>query len=186
MRWSKSLIPTVKEDPAEAEAISHKLMVRAGLVRQLAAGIYVYLPLGQRVMDKVNAIVREEIKRIGGQEITMPVLQPRELWAQSGREAAFGPVLFHLRDLEARGEIPVLAVYVDSPMAVDATPLHLAHREDQDEEMARLLAEGVEHRGSRHARDGRQDESGHPNGQPGLGREATSPRRRVSLGRCHW
>ena len=61
MRWSKSLIPTLKEDPADAEAISHKLMVRAGLVRQLAAGIYVYLPLGQRVMDKVNAIIREEI-----------------------------------------------------------------------------------------------------------------------------
>ena len=74
MRWSTSLIPTLKEDPAEAEAISHRLMVRAGLVRQLAAGIYVYLPLGQRVMDKVNAIIREEMNRIGGQEITMPVL----------------------------------------------------------------------------------------------------------------
>jgi len=66
MRWTKSLIPTLKEDPAEAEAVSHRLMVRAGLVRQLAAGIYVYLPLGQRVMDKINAIIREEMNRIGG------------------------------------------------------------------------------------------------------------------------
>src|SRR5574337_2182834 len=87
MRWSKSLIPTLKEDPADAEAISHKLMVRAGLVRQLAAGIYVYLPLGQRVMDKISAIIREEMNRIGGQEITMPVLHPAEIWQQSDRKS---------------------------------------------------------------------------------------------------
>ena len=98
MRWSKSLIPTLKEDPAEAEAISHRLMVRAGLVRQLAAGIYVYLPLGQRVMDKVNAVIREEINRIGGQEITMPVLHPAELWQQSGRWDAIGDEMFRLKD----------------------------------------------------------------------------------------
>ena len=102
MRWSKSLIPTVKEDPAEAEAISHKLMIRAGLVRQLAAGIYVYLPLGQRVMDKVNAIVREEINRIGGQEITMPVIQPAELWQQSGRWETVGEEMFRLKDRNQR------------------------------------------------------------------------------------
>jgi prolyl-tRNA synthetase len=77
MRWSRSLIPTLRDDPADAEAVSHKLMVRAGLVRQLAAGIYVYLPLGQRVLEKVNAIIREEMNRIGGQEITMPVLHPK-------------------------------------------------------------------------------------------------------------
>ncbi len=98
MRWSKSLIPTLKEDPADAEAISHRLMVRAGLVRQLAAGIYVYLPLGQRVMDKINAIIREEINRIGGQEITMPVLHPAELWQQSGRWDAIGDEMFRLKD----------------------------------------------------------------------------------------
>lgn len=98
MRWSKSLIPTLKEDPADAEAISHRLMVRAGLVRQLAAGIYVYLPLGQRVMDKINAIIREEIDRIGGQEITMPVLHPAELWQQSGRWDAIGDEMFRLKD----------------------------------------------------------------------------------------
>jgi prolyl-tRNA synthetase len=97
MRWSRSLIPTLREDPADAEAISHRLMVRAGLVRQLAAGIYVYLPVGQRVLDKVNAILREEMNRIGGQEITMPVLQPAEIWQQSGRWEGIAE-MFRLRD----------------------------------------------------------------------------------------
>src|ERR1043166_8569999 len=85
MRLSKSLVPPLREEPAEAEALSHKLMLRAGLVRQLAAGIYVYLPLGQRVLDKVNAIIREEMNAIGGQEITMPVMHPAELWKQTNR-----------------------------------------------------------------------------------------------------
>ncbi|MBI2563462.1 MAG: proline--tRNA ligase, partial [candidate division NC10 bacterium] len=98
MRWSKSLIPTLKEDPADAEAISHKLMIRAGLVRQLAAGIYVYLPLGQRVMDRITAIVREEMNAIGGQEITMPVIHPAELWQASGRWGTIGDEMFRLKD----------------------------------------------------------------------------------------
>ncbi len=102
MRWSQSLIPTVKEDPAEAEAVSHKLMVRAGLVRQLAAGIYVYLPLGQRVMEKVHAIIREEMNRIGGQEIMMPVLHPAELWQLTGRWTAIGDEMFRLKDRSKR------------------------------------------------------------------------------------
>jgi prolyl-tRNA synthetase len=102
MRWSRSLIPTLKEDPAEAEAISHKLMVRAGLVRQLAAGIYVYLPLGQRVMDRISAIIREEINAIGGQEITMPVIHPAELWQQSGRWDVIGDEMFRLKDRNQR------------------------------------------------------------------------------------
>jgi prolyl-tRNA synthetase len=97
MRWSRSLIPTLREDPADAEAISHKLAVRAGLVRQLAAGIYVYLPLGQRVIDKVNAIIREEMNGIGGQEITMPVLHPAEIWQQSGRWEGIAE-MFRLKD----------------------------------------------------------------------------------------
>jgi prolyl-tRNA synthetase len=97
MRWSRSLIPTLREDPADAEAISHKLMMRAGLVRQLAAGIYVYLPLGQRVLDKVNAILREEMNGIGGQEITMPVLHPAEIWQQSGRWEGIAE-MFRLKD----------------------------------------------------------------------------------------
>ncbi|MBZ0160485.1 MAG: proline--tRNA ligase [bacterium] len=98
MRWTRSLIPTLKEAPADAEAISHTLMVRAGLVRQLAAGIYVYLPLGQRVMDKVNGIIREEMDRIGGQEITMPILHPAELWQQTGRWTTIGEEMFRLHD----------------------------------------------------------------------------------------
>ena len=102
MRWTRSLIPTLREDPADAEAVSHKLMVRAGLVRQLAAGIYVYLPVGQRVIDKVNAIIREEMNRIGGQEITMPVLHPAEIWQQSGRWNAIGGEMFRLKDRNER------------------------------------------------------------------------------------
>src|SRR5881396_2115490 len=102
MRWSRSLIPTLREDPADAEAVSHKLMVRAGLVRQLAAGIYVYLPLGQRVMDRVNAVIREEMNRLGGQEITMPVLHPAEIWKQSGRWDAIGGEMFRLKDRNLR------------------------------------------------------------------------------------
>jgi prolyl-tRNA synthetase len=102
VRWKGALIPTLRDDPADAEAVSHRLMVRAGLVRQLAAGIYVYLPVGQRVLDKVNAIIREEMNRIGGQEITMPVLQPAEIWQQSGRWDAIGAEMFRLKDRYGR------------------------------------------------------------------------------------
>src|SRR5512137_1842427 len=102
MRWSRSLIPTLKEDPADAEAVSHKLMIRAGLVRQLAAGIYVYLPLGQRVMDKITTIIREEMNGIGGQEITMPVIHPAEIWQQSGRWDTIGGEMFRLKDRNQR------------------------------------------------------------------------------------
>jgi prolyl-tRNA synthetase len=102
VRWTRTFIPTLREDPADAEAVSHKLMVRAGLVRQLAAGIYVYLPLGQRVMDKVNRIIREEMNRIGGQEITMPVLHPAEIWQQSGRWQGIGDEMFRLKDRNQR------------------------------------------------------------------------------------
>ncbi len=101
MRWTRSLIPTLKEAPAEAEAVSHQLLVRGGFVRQLAAGIYVSLPLLQRVMERICTIIREEMNRIGGQEITMPVLHPAEIWQQSGRWTAIGPEMFRLRD---RGE----------------------------------------------------------------------------------
>jgi prolyl-tRNA synthetase len=102
MRWTRSLIPTLKEDPADTEAVSHKLMIRAGLVRQLAAGIYIYLPLGQRVMDKITAIIRAEMNGIGAQEITMPVLHPAELWQQSGRWDVIGGEMFRLKDRNGR------------------------------------------------------------------------------------
>jgi len=98
MRASRLLLPTVKEDPAGAEAISHKLMVRAGLVRQLAAGIYVYLPAGWRVMQKIAAIIRSEMDGIGCQEMLMPVINPAEIWQQSGRWDAIGGELFRLKD----------------------------------------------------------------------------------------
>jgi prolyl-tRNA synthetase len=98
MRVSKLLLPTVKEDPAGAEAVSHKLMVRAGLVRQLAAGIYVFLPAGWRVMQKIEQIIREEMDAIGCQEMLMPVLQPAELWQESGRWDAVGEEMFRLKD----------------------------------------------------------------------------------------
>jgi prolyl-tRNA synthetase len=98
MRFSKKLLQTYKEDPADAESISHKLMVRAGMVRQLAAGIYILLPLGLRSMDKVNAIIRQEMNAIGGQEISMPVLHPAEIWQQSGRWYDIGDEMFRLKD----------------------------------------------------------------------------------------
>ena len=102
MRWTTSFIPTLREDPADAEAVSHRLMVRAGMVRQLTAGVYVYLPLGQRAIDKANAIIREEMNGIGGQEITMPVLHPAELWQQSGRWYDIKDEMFRLKDRHGR------------------------------------------------------------------------------------
>jgi len=102
MRYSKLFIPTLKEAPADAEAVSHKLMVRAGYVRQLAAGLYIYLPLGIRVMEKINRIIREEMNAIGGQEVTMPVLNPAEVWQQTGRWDAIGGEMFRLKDRGGR------------------------------------------------------------------------------------
>ena len=101
MRFTKSLLPTLREDPADAEAVSHRLMLRAGLVRQLAAGVFVWLPFGQRVLEKVNAIIREEMNAIGGQEITMPVVQPAEIWQKSGRWDGI-PEMFKLKDRHGR------------------------------------------------------------------------------------
>jgi len=97
MRLAKSLVPTLREDPTDAEALSHRLMLRAGLVRQLAAGVYVYLPLGHRVHERVVAIIREEMNAIGGQEITMPVIQPADIWQKSGRWEGI-PEMFKLKD----------------------------------------------------------------------------------------
>lgn len=102
MRYSKLLIPTLKENPSEAEAISHKLMVRAGLVRQLAAGLYIYLPLGLIILDKINTILRQEMNAIGAQEISMPVLHPAEVWQQTGRWNEIGDEMFRLKDRGGR------------------------------------------------------------------------------------
>ncbi|MEK6334038.1 MAG: proline--tRNA ligase [Acidobacteriota bacterium] len=98
MRWSQYFIPTLREDPADAEVVSHKLLLRAGIVRQLSAGIYSYLPLGQRIALKVMRILREEMNRIGGQEFYLPALHPAELWQESGRWNAIGDDMFRLKD----------------------------------------------------------------------------------------
>lgn len=102
MRQSQLLMPTLREVPSEAEAASHQLMLRAGLIRQLAAGIYTYLPLGRRVLRKLEQIVREEMDHAGAQEVLMPALQPAELWQQSGRYEDYGPELVRLRDRHDR------------------------------------------------------------------------------------
>lgn len=102
MRMSNLLIPTLREVPAEAEIISHKLMLRAGLIRKTAAGLYSYLPLAYRVIKKVEKIIREEMDRKGGQELLMPALQPAELWQESGRWNAYGPEMVRLTDRHKR------------------------------------------------------------------------------------
>jgi prolyl-tRNA synthetase len=98
MRWSQYFIPTLREDPADAEVVSHKLLLRAGMIRQLGAGIYSYLPLAQRVASKVMQILREEMNRVGGQEFYLPALHPAEVWKESGRWDAIGDEMFRLKD----------------------------------------------------------------------------------------
>jgi len=102
MRVSNYFISTLKEAPAEAETISHRLMLRAGLIKRAAAGIYTWMPLGVRVLQKVEAIVREEMNRAGAIELLMPVIQPAELWQESGRWAKYGPELLRLKDRHER------------------------------------------------------------------------------------
>src|SRR2546427_8057963 len=98
MRWSQTFVPTLKETPAEAEIISHKLLLRAGLIRKLTGGLYTFLPLGLRALRKVEQIVREEMDRAGALEIFMPALQPPEIWQKSGRYETARDVLFKVHD----------------------------------------------------------------------------------------
>lgn len=98
MKWTKMMIQTLREDPGDAEIDSHKLLVRASLVKKVAGGLFTYLPLGMRSLNKVAQIVREEMDRAGAQEIVMPILQPAELWKTSGRWEAMGPGMFRLQD----------------------------------------------------------------------------------------
>jgi prolyl-tRNA synthetase len=102
MRTSNFLIATQKETPADAEVISHQLMLRAGLIRKLAAGLYTWLPLGLRVLRKVEAVVRQEMDNSGAQEVSMPVMQPAELWQESGRWEQYGPELLRIHDRHQR------------------------------------------------------------------------------------
>jgi prolyl-tRNA synthetase len=102
MRSSRHFISTTKEAPADAELVSHKLMIRAGMIRRLAAGIYTWMPVGLRVVRKIEAIVREEMNRAGATELSMPVVQPAELWQESGRWSAYGPELLRFKDRHER------------------------------------------------------------------------------------
>ena len=102
MRQSQQLMPTIKENPADAEVASHRLMLRAGLIRQVASGLYTWLPLGLRVIRKVEAIVREELTASGAQEVLMPVVQPAELWQETGRWSKMGPEMLRIQDRHQR------------------------------------------------------------------------------------
>jgi len=102
MRVSQSLIPTMRQDPGEAEVVSHRLMLRAGMIRKVAAGIYSYLPLGLRVLRKIEAIVREEMNRVGAQELLLPILSSAELWKETERWDFYGKELFRLHDRHDR------------------------------------------------------------------------------------
>lgn len=114
MRFSRAFIPTQREVPAEAELISHKLLLRAGYMRKLASGIYSWLPLGHKVVQKISALVREECEKIGAQELLLPALQPRELWEETGRSGV--DVLFHLKD---RGNRDLLLGMTHEEVATD-------------------------------------------------------------------
>lgn len=96
MRTSQYLLSTLKETPADAEVISHQLMLRAGMIRKLASGLYTWLPTGLRVLKKVENIVREEMNNAGAIEVSMPVVQPADLWQESGRWEQYGPELLRL------------------------------------------------------------------------------------------
>ncbi|MEQ8485963.1 MAG: proline--tRNA ligase [Pseudomonadales bacterium] len=102
MRQSQQLIPTTKENPADAETASHRLMLRAGIIRQVASGLYTWLPLGLRVIRRLEAIIREELTRSGAQEVLMPVVQPAELWEESGRWTKMGPEMLRMKDRHER------------------------------------------------------------------------------------
>src|SRR5947208_11936385 len=98
MRMSALFLRTLRDDPADAEVDSHRLLVRAGYIRRVASGIYSWLPLGDRVLRKVSEIVRQEMDRAGAQEVTLPIAQPLELWQRTGRDRAYGDLMFRLHD----------------------------------------------------------------------------------------
>ncbi|MBQ9620345.1 MAG: proline--tRNA ligase, partial [Atopobiaceae bacterium] len=95
---SRTYAPTLKEDPAEAELASHRLLLRAGMIRKTAAGLYSYLPFAWRSLMKIEAIIRDEMEQIGAQEIQVPMIVPGEIWQQSGRWDVYGPELLRLKD----------------------------------------------------------------------------------------
>ena len=134
MRLSRFFLPVAKETPADAQIVSHKLMLRAGLVRQTAAGIYAWLPLGFRVLKKIEAIVREEQDRSGAVELLMPTLQSADLWRQSGRYDAYGPEMLRIRDRHERdmlygptNEEMITAIFKDAAKSYRDLPRTLYH-----------------------------------------------------------
>jgi prolyl-tRNA synthetase len=127
MRMSQLFLPTERQPPADAEALSHKLMVRAGLIRQLGAGLWTWLPAGWRTHEKIVQIVREEINAIGGQEMLMPVLHPAELWKRSGRYDAIGGELFRLKD--RKGADMVLAMTHEEAVTFHAAQVVRSYRD---------------------------------------------------------
>jgi prolyl-tRNA synthetase len=134
MRWSQAFLPVLKESPSDAQIVSHKLMLRAGLVRQTAAGIYAWLPLGFRVLKKIEQIVREEQDRAGAQEILRPTLQSAELWRESGRYDAYGPEMLRIRDRHDRemlygptNEEMITAIFRDEVKSYRDLPRTLYH-----------------------------------------------------------
>jgi prolyl-tRNA synthetase len=134
MRWSRAFLPVLKESPADAQIVSHKLMLRAGLVRQTAAGIYAWLPLGFRVLKKIEQIVREEQNRAGAQEMLMPTLQSADLWRESGRYDAYGPEMLRIRDRHDRemlygptNEEMITALFRDEVKSYRDLPRSLYH-----------------------------------------------------------
>jgi prolyl-tRNA synthetase len=134
MRLSRYFLPVLKETPSEAQIVSHRLMLRAGLVRQEAAGIYAWLPLGFRVLKKIEQIVREEMNRAGAIEILMPTLQPSDLWKETGRYDAYGPEMLRIKDRHDRemlygptNEDMVTEIFRAYVRSYKALPLNLYH-----------------------------------------------------------
>jgi len=134
MRLSRYFLPTLKETPREAEIVSHRLMLRAGLIRQQAAGIFSWLPLGKRVLDRISGIVREEQNRAGAVEILMPTIQPADLWRESGRYDAYGAEMLRIRDRHERdmlfgptNEEMVTDIFRSYVRSYKSLPLNLYH-----------------------------------------------------------
>src|SRR6201999_1379208 len=134
MRLSRYFLPVMKESPADAQIVSHKLMLRAGLVRQTAAGIYAWLPIGHRVLRNIEQIVREEQDRAGAIELLMPTLQSADLWRESGRYDAYGPEMLRIKDRHDRemlygptNEDMVTEIFRAYVRSYKALPLNLYH-----------------------------------------------------------
>jgi prolyl-tRNA synthetase len=106
MRMSRLFSRTLRDDPADAEVDSYRLLARAGYIRKVASGIYAWLPLGDRVLRKASEIVRQEMDSAGAQEMVLPIIQPLELWQRSGRDAAYGPLMFRLARRRASASRP--------------------------------------------------------------------------------